>query len=269
MQGDEENTRSDYDESGTNNSEEPATSWSFTGLKKDGKDYLVVINGKKQVKGSAIKIPLNEEIDTQLILESREAVAKYGKDGTNGAIAITTKRIAENELDLDTQKILIKTKETRGDSQIEKALIIINGKKVGPEFKIDDVDPKKIESVSVLKDKNAITKYGQEAVNGAIEIILKDESGWEMSFEKSQSEDNIKRIKNNKNVDYNNAVIIINGKISDIHAMEKLKPEDIKSVGIQKPSNGPEKTKQIALKKYGEKALNGIIEIETKEFLKK
>jgi hypothetical protein len=32
--------------------------------------------------------------------------------------------------------------------------------------------------------KNAITKYGQEAVNGAIEIILKDVIRLGMSFEK-------------------------------------------------------------------------------------
>ncbi len=255
-------------ERGTNLVEKNSGSWSFNGMKKDGKDYLVIINGKKQANGSPIKIPLNEEIDTKLILESQAAISKYGKDGTNGAIAITTKKIAENELDLDTQKVLKKTNETKKDSQIEKALIIINGNKVGPEFKIDDLDPKKIESVSVLKDKNATNKYGPEAANGAIEIILKNKSGWEMSFEESQPEDNITRIQNNKNVDYKKAIIIINGKISDIRTMEKLQPEDIKSVGIQMPSNGPEYTKQIALKKYGEKALNGIIEIETKEFQK-
>jgi hypothetical protein len=34
-----------------------------------------------------------------------------------------------------------------------------------------------------------------------------------------------------------------------------------------KPSNGPESTKQNAIKKYGNKAPNGII-IETKEFQK-
>ncbi|WP_016990052.1 hypothetical protein [Flavobacterium sp. ACAM 123] len=46
--------------------------------------------------------------------------------------------------------------------------------------------------------------------------------------------------------------------------MEKLDPKDIISVGVQKPSNGTEVTKQNAIKKYGEKALNCIIEITTK-----
>jgi hypothetical protein len=46
--------------------------------------------------------------------------------------------------------------------------------------------------------------------------------------------------------------------------MEKLDPKDIISVGVQKPSNGTEATKQNAIKKYGKKALNGVIEITTK-----
>jgi hypothetical protein len=39
-------------------------------------------------------------------------------------------------------------------------------------------------------------------------------------------------------------------------------------IGGTKPSNGPESTKQNAIKKYGNKALNGIIEVETKELKK-
>jgi len=102
-----------------------------------------------------------------------------------------------------------------------------------------------------------------------VDPAKKDNQGWGISFETSAPEDNITRIQNDKNVDYKKAIIVINGKISDYKALNKLKPEDIFSVGVQKPSNGPESTKQNALKKYGKKALNGIIEIETKEFHKK
>jgi hypothetical protein len=46
--------------------------------------------------------------------------------------------------------------------------------------------------------------------------------------------------------------------------MEKLDSKIIINVSVQKPSNGSEITKQNAIKKYGKKALNGIIEIVTK-----
>ena len=160
-------------------------------------------------------------------------------------------------------------KEAKINDKNEKPIIIINGKKANPDVNLDDIDSNTIATMNVLKGKNAFDKYGEEAIHGAVEIITKDNKGWGISFETSAPEDNIKRIQNDKNVDYKRAVIIINGKISDYLALDKLKPEDIFSVGAQKPLNGPESTKQNALKKYGEKALNGIIEIETKEFQKK
>jgi hypothetical protein len=127
--------------------------------------------------------------------------------------------------------------------------------------------------VDVNKDatsnKNAIriitTSYIDSQKNDKVENPTKNgDKGWAMSFETSQPEDNIKRIQNDKNVDYQKALIIINGKQSNYRTMEKLDPEDIISVGVQKLSNGTEGTKQNAIKKYGKKALNGIIEITTK-----
>lgn len=77
------------------------------------------------------------------------------------------------------------------------------------------------------------------------------------------------RIQNNKNVDYKKAVIVINGKISDIETMNKLKPEEIESMNIQKYDSNIESRKQWALKKYGEKAIHGVMEIQTKASVKK
>lgn len=52
--------------------------------------------------------------------------------------------------------------------------------------------------------------------------------------------------------------------MSDYKSIDKLNPNDILSVGAQKPVNGPENLKKIAIDKYGEKAMNGIITITTK-----
>jgi len=124
---------------------------------------------------------------------------------------------------------------------------------------LDLLDPTLISKMNVTKSKSSTEK------NDKIEIQTKNNNGWEINFRLSDSKDNVKNIQQDKNVDYKKAVVIINGKISDYKAIDKLDPEDIINVGIQKPSNGPEITKQNAIKKYGEKALNGIIEIETKK----
>lgn len=60
-------------------------------------------------------------------------------------------------------------------SHLDEPLIIVDGKEV-PNGIIANLDPNKIESISVLKDKNAIEKYGEKGKNGVIVIITKDAS---------------------------------------------------------------------------------------------
>jgi hypothetical protein len=71
-------------------------------------------------------------------------------------------------------------------------------------------------------------------------------------------------IVDDKNIDYKKAVIIIDGKISNSRKLNKLNPEEIASISVQKTFDG--KQKEAMIQKYGDKALNGIIEIETKGF---
>jgi hypothetical protein len=325
--------------------------------KKNGEEYLVVINGKKQVKGNPMKLPLNEEIITKKTLEPKEALSKYGEEGKTGAFEITTKKVktsgvktinniafdANTDIFIDGKKVdkkemdatnpddiktmnvtktngkstviiimksdvndktsifdyktpaiefglkktdptnlnglqnprtnyTIKTIRIEKDGVPENTEYFIDGKRVSP-LEVQSMSPNLISSVDVNKDatsnKNAIriitTSYIDSQKNDKVENPTKNgDKGWAMSFETSQPEDNIKRIQNDKNVDYQKALIIINGKQSNYRTMEKLDPEDIISVGVQKPSNGTEGTKQNAIKKYGKKALNGIIEITTK-----
>ncbi|MFE3849218.1 M56 family metallopeptidase [Flavobacterium sp. LB3P45] len=214
---------------------------------------------------------------------------------------IQTTDLGLENVDPNSLNILEKPKNTYTITKIttEKngiagdAEYYIDGKKVSP-LEAESMNPNQINSVNVQKygtsTKNSIRIITKSYLDGKetipepptpptpptfkstapkVDPVKKDNKGWEISFGTSKPEDNIKRIQNDKNVDYKNAVIIINGKISDYNVLAKLNPEDITSVGVQKPSNGPESTKQNALKKYGEKALNGIIEIKTKEFQEK
>ncbi len=53
-----------------------------------------------------------------------------------------------------------------------KPLIILEGKEVS-EDSIKDLKPEDVESINVIKDQNAINKYGEKGKNGVIEIFLK------------------------------------------------------------------------------------------------
>ncbi len=59
-------------------------------------------------------------------------------------------------------------------SQNEKPnpLYIVEGKEVTEEY-IRDLKPEDVDSITVLKDKSAIEKYGEKGKNGVIEIKLK------------------------------------------------------------------------------------------------
>lgn len=66
--------------------------WSLSSWKFGDKDALVIINGVKQEKGEPIKISLDEELSEVKVLTPKEAKKKYGKEGKNGAMEVTTKR---------------------------------------------------------------------------------------------------------------------------------------------------------------------------------
>lgn len=53
-----------------------------------------------------------------------------------------------------------------------KPLFILEGKEVTEEL-IKDLKPDDVESINVIKDQNAINKYGAKGKNGVIEIFLK------------------------------------------------------------------------------------------------
>jgi hypothetical protein len=157
-----------------------------------------------------------------------------------------------------TQTIKIVKRETDGIPA--DVTYYINGK-IATKAEVDKMDPSMIEKMDVDKSSD----------NGkSIKITTKDKvetnnnGGWAMQMEITNSSDIIKKIQQDRNIDYKKAIIIINGKFSDYKAIDKLNHNDIQTVGKQSPANGPEKTKQVAIAKYGEKALNGIITITTK-----
>ncbi len=88
------------------------------------------------------------------VLKDTAATNKYGDKAKNGAIEIYTKNISVKK----------------------NPLTIVNGKKI-PYDVLNTIDPNTIESITVLKDKNTVEKYGKEGENGVILITLKHDTG--------------------------------------------------------------------------------------------
>ncbi|RTY96661.1 M56 family metallopeptidase [Flavobacterium sp. GSN2] len=271
------------------------------------KNTEIFIDGKKVNKEELDRTNPNDITTMDVVKENNKSIIRIvtkGKTAKSTNIFNSNTQVTDLRLENvnpNSLKILQKPKTTYTVTKIttekngipDDAEYFIDGKKVSP-LEAESMNPNYISSVNIQKDgtsaKNSIRIITKSYLDGKEMIpepptppaaptfkskaakgdpVKKDNKGWEINFGTFAPEDNIKRIQNDKNVNYKEAVIVINGKISDYQALDKLKPEDIFSVGAQKPSNGPESTKQNALKKYGEKALNGIIEIETKEFQKK
>jgi N-acetylmuramoyl-L-alanine amidase len=111
------------------------------------------------------------------------------------------------------------------------ALFVINDK-ISTSKKTKELDPESIESINILKDKEATDKYGDKGKNGVVEIVTK--------FDIPE-----------------NVLIIIDGKESSKQELNNIPGSEIKSINILK--------KEPAIEKYGDKAKDGSIEIFTRK----
>lgn len=105
---------------------------------------LIIVNGEEMEPGALDKID-PAEIKSVSVLKDKSAVDAYGKKGANGVVVVT------------------KTVEP---------LVFVDGQEVEHDA-INKLDPKDIESVSVLKDKSAVDTYGAKGKNGVILIVTK------------------------------------------------------------------------------------------------
>lgn len=111
-------------------------------------------------------------------------------------------------------------------------LFIVDGKKM-PKLKMNDLNPTQIQSINVLKDTTAISKYGDEGKNGVMEIFLK------------------------KDVNDTMPLLIVDGKKMPELKIDELNPTLIKSINVLKD--------KPATDKYGEEGKNGVLEIILKK----
>ncbi len=160
--------------------------------------------------------------------------------------------------------IFEKTNTTK-TKEIDEDLLIIIDKKESNKEQLEKISPEDINSVNVLKEENAITKYGEKGKNGVIEVFTKKENPWKINnkvnvvtfyeAEKNPKEETLYIDElNNTN---SKVLYIKNNKEITKEEFNKISTKDIKSVYVLKDDK--------AVTKYGNKGKDGVIEIYTKE----
>ncbi|MEL4308239.1 M56 family metallopeptidase [Joostella sp. CR20] len=135
-------------------------------------------------------------------------------------------------------------------------IYVLNGKIITRE-QLESVDPNTIESINVLKDENAIKKYGEKAKDGVVEINLKDKSDTSKNNVEEVTKVGDYEISFSSNVITPTQLIILDGKEISFEEFNNIDPEKIDIVSVFKTD--------AAVEKYGEKGKNGVIVIQTKK----
>ena len=173
--------------------------------------------------------------------------------------------------------IILKSKTS---DNLPKPLMVVDGNIVDYDKTINEINPDEIESIKVLKNENAIEKYGEKGKNGVIEIHLKEKEN--VSFlEKLENQMPICGLEESKseitlvesvepflpqkpsiiirdpstNFKNNYPNIVINGELVSREEVRNLDPNDIESVQIIKNVDNV----------YSHQNLNGTILIKTKD----
>jgi TonB family protein len=175
-----------------------------------------------------------EDIDHIDVLKGKSGFKEYGEKGKNGVVLITTKKNAKNaDAGISKQKIgIIDSRDAK-----EQPLYFLDGALID-KSKMDAINPEDIQSISVLKEKGATDKYGEKGKNGVV-LITSKKKGVEIRLtDGSQTKP---------------SMYFVGGVEKTKDEFEKIDPNSIESVNVTKGD--------FAVKKYGEKARDGVIEV--------
>jgi beta-lactamase regulating signal transducer with metallopeptidase domain len=157
---------------------------------------LVLIDGKKATTEEMKKID-PETINNVEVFKDSVSASKFGKEGKNGVIVITSKknikmisnskgnvsRVIVVDPDQASKHAFVTTTINKKDTTASKnilikktgeqgsPLMILDGRII--ESTINVINPNNIESIVILKDSTAIKTYGKKGKNGVIIIKSK------------------------------------------------------------------------------------------------
>ncbi|WP_019540417.1 M56 family metallopeptidase [Proteiniphilum acetatigenes] len=135
----------------------------------EGKDGVVLITTKNAIKeGPSIRYKADSLIISSL--NNKAETIPTMSISTESNPSLTYKRSNNPNLkEFLNNEVIFRVENPDGTSP----LIILDGEKMPKDFELNSIDVKEIESMSVLKDKNATEIYGDEGKNGVIIITKK------------------------------------------------------------------------------------------------
>ena len=207
-----------------------------------GKEPLIYIDGVIAKNQNVNNIP-PETIESISVLKDQSATKIYGEKGTNGVILIKTKKgasasqntpidvkvtgYANDQKENTSTNTGVKIRST-GTSGTGNTPIIYKDGLLLENIKLEDIDPKTIESMNVLKDEMATKKYGEQGKDGVIEITTKEKP-----------------------------IYVVDGTILKGKNIEDIDPNTIESIDVLRG--------ETATKLYGDQGKNGVVSIHLKK----
>ena len=151
-------------------------------IKDDFKEALFIIDGKT-VSWEEMKNLKPDNLLAINVLKGDKAT-EYGKAGKNGVILIQTRFVAPQPPSIIAPPTppapaeVVSVVGTEGaivNNRGKTPLYVINGLPVQKNTNnpVQNINPNDIESISILKDKSAMSLYGNEGVDGVVLIATK------------------------------------------------------------------------------------------------
>jgi len=220
----------------------------------NGESPVFYVDGVKQDEPTVAA----EDIESVNVMKGEVAIEKYGEEAENGVVIIRTKKEKSLGIKVDGEITLHTTKDD--------PLYIIDGEK---HYGGGEVKAKDIESVNVVKGREAIKKYGDEGKNGVVLIKTKSAKKAEEVIAigygtMNKSNMNNLLVREGERAEHvrirgfsgeKKPHIILDGEEFNgwIHEIDA---ESIESISVLKD--------HTAVELYGEKAANGVIIIQSK-----
>jgi N-acetylmuramoyl-L-alanine amidase len=250
-------------------------------------NFLVIVDGVEKGRKKDLnmeKLIAPEKIASVNVFKGEEAIKKYGEKGKQGVVEIITKKLGQGQNQQNQNMNAVNIRNTssnknnstevqiRSNNSFENSnnqdneLLIIDGLEKGKLKDISKfVQNDQIKEVHVFKGEEAIKQFGDKGINGVIVVDTKDVEVSVNTRQKISTSNsvvvNVDSVVNDqqKNEEQTESLLIIDGKEigvqKNIDVEKMIEPNTVKKVSVFK---GEE-----AIKKYGQKAKNGVIEITT------
>lgn len=201
-------------------------------LYRNGKEIVLIINGKDIVSAEKIKIDLDDDLSNIKEISASEFEKKYNKKVEKNKLYYEVNTTKKSSVTGGYYEVTKTSEEKEKNTFLNNYIYLTSDSKKD----IDKTKEKKASGNNVYYETT-------------------------VSYETSRPEENIERLKKNKTVDYRKAFIIYDGKEINYTELDNIDPKSISTLSSMVAT-------EYALKKYGERAKNGVIVLESNDYFK-